>query len=82
MRMLMDGVVAVLGVLIGLGLGYYLWGMTAADVARQLQEQRSQCEYRIAEQERRAEAAEERARQEAEARKVFEAELNRVHPLK
>ena len=81
-RIVTHGVVAVLALLIGLGVGYYLWGLKAADLTRQLQQQRSEYEYRISEQERRARAAEERARQEAEARKVFEQELHKVRPLK
>lgn len=82
MRMVTYGVVAVLAVLIGLGVGYYLWGLRVTDLTRELQQQRSGYEYRIAEQERRAKAAEDRARQEAEARKVFEEELHRVRPQK
>ena len=81
-RIVTHGVVAVLALLIGLGVGYYLWGLKAADLTRQIQQQRSEYEYRIAEQERRAKAAEDRARQEAEARKVFEQELHKVRPLK
>jgi len=75
-------VVAVLALLIGVGAGYYLWGQQAADLTRQVEQQRSEYEFRISEQERRARAAEERARQEAEARKVLEEELHKVRPLK
>ncbi|MBI4839648.1 MAG: hypothetical protein HY803_00940 [candidate division NC10 bacterium] len=82
MRIVTHGVAAVLAFLIGLGVGYYLWGLKAADLTRQIQQQRSEYEYRIAEQEGRAKAAEERAWQEAEARKVFEQELHKVRPLK
>jgi len=81
-RIVTYGVVAVLAFLIALGVGYYLWGLKAADLTRQIQQQRSEYEYRISEQERRARAAEERARQEAEARKVLEEELHKVRPLK
>ena len=81
-RIVTHGVVAVLAFLIGLGVGYFLWGQRVTDLTRELQQQRSEYEYRIAEQERRAKSAEERARQEAEARKVFEEELHRVRPLK
>ena len=82
MRVLTHGVLAVLAFLIGLGLGYLLWGQRVTDLTRQLQQQRSECEYRISEQERRIKGAEERAQQEAEARKVLEDELDRVHPQK
>ena len=81
-RHALAGVAAVLAVAIGLGVGYMLWGLRVGDLTRELQQQRSEYEIRIAEQERRAKAAEERARQEAEARKVFEAELQRIHPQK
>ncbi|MBI2164052.1 MAG: hypothetical protein HYU32_08000 [candidate division NC10 bacterium] len=82
MRIVTHGVAAVLAFLIGLGVGYYLWGLKAADLTGQIQQQRSEYEYRLGEQERRAKGAEERARQEAEARKVFEQELHKVRPLK
>jgi uncharacterized protein HemX len=81
-RILTHGVVAALALLIGLGVGYLLWGQQAADLSRQVQQVKSDCEYRVAEIERRVKAAEERARQEAEARKVFEDQLHRVRPLK
>lgn len=82
MRIVTHGVAAVLALLVGLGVGYYLWGLRAADLTRELQQQRSECDYRVAEQERRAKAAEEHARQETETRKAFEEELQRVHPQK
>jgi uncharacterized protein HemX len=82
MRIVTHVVVAVLACLIGLGVGYYLWGMRVADLDRQVQQQRSEYEYRLSEQERRARAAEDRARQETEARKVLEEELHKVRPLK
>lgn len=82
MRIVTHAVVAVLAILSALGAGYYLWGRRAADLDRQVQQQRSEYEYRLSEQERRASAAEERARQEGEARKVLEEELHRIRPLK
>ena len=82
MRSVIHAVVAVLALLIGLGVGYYLWGMRAADLDRQLQQQRSEYEFRLSEQEQRARTAEDRARREAEARKVFEEELHKIRPLK
>jgi C4-dicarboxylate-specific signal transduction histidine kinase len=81
-RIVSHGVAAVLAFLVGLSLGYYLWGLRVTDLTSQLRQQRSECDFRVAEQERRAKAAEERARQEAETRKVFEEELQRVRPLK
>lgn len=82
MRIVTHGIVAVLAILIGLGVGYVLWGMRTADLNSQLQQQRSDYEFRLGEQERRAQAAEDRARQEAATRKVLEEELNRVRPQK
>jgi hypothetical protein len=82
MRILTHGVTAVLASLIGLGIGYYLWGTCGAGMAEQLQQQRSACEYRLSEQTKRAQEAEDRARQEGENRKVLEQELNRLRPQK
>lgn len=82
MRILTHGVTALLAILIGLGIGYYLWGMRAASVAEQLQQHRSEYEYRLSEQTKRAKEAEDRARQEGEARKVLEEQLNRLRPQK
>jgi len=81
-RIVTHAVVAVLAFLIGLGVGYSLWGMRAGDLDRQLQQQRSEYEFRLSEQEQRARTAEDRARREAEARKVFEEELHKIRPLK
>jgi hypothetical protein len=82
MRIVTHGVVAVLAVLIGLGVGYLLWGVRVSDLSSQLRQQRSEYDYRIAEQERRARAAEDRARQEIETRRALEEELQKVHPQK
>lgn len=82
MRIVSHGVVAALALLIGLGVGYVLWGVRVSDLNSQLRQQRSEYDYRIGEQERRARAAEDRARQEIETRKVLEEELQRVHPQK
>ena len=82
MRIATHGVVAALALVIGLGVGYVLWGVRAANLTNELQQQRSDCDFRLAEQERRAKAAEERARQEAETRKVLEEQLQKVHPQK
>jgi hypothetical protein len=82
MRMFTYGVGAVLLLLIGLGVGYFIWGIRAADLAEQLTRQRSEYGYRLSEQRERAKLAEERARQEGETRKVLEEELNRLHPQK
>jgi len=80
MRILTHGVAAILAFLIGLGGGYVLWGLPGAAVRRQLQQQRSDYEYRLAEQGQRLKTAEERARFEAETRKVLEEELHRLFP--
>jgi uncharacterized protein HemX len=82
MRILTHGAAAVLALLIGLGGGYYLWGVRSADLARQIQQQRSEYEFRLSEQVQRAKAAEDRARQEAEARTALEEQLHRVRPQK
>lgn len=82
MRIVTHGVVAVLALLVALGVGYYLWGQRVGELSRQLEQQRSEYEYRLSEQERRARAAEERVRQETEARKVLEDELHRIRPQK
>jgi hypothetical protein len=60
--------------------GYVLWGVPGAAVGRQLQQQRADYEYRLAEQAQRLKAAEERARLETETRKVLEEELHRLFP--
>lgn len=82
MRIVTHGVAAALAFMIGLGAGYVLWGERAAILSSELQQQRSDCDFRLAEQERRVKAAEERARQEAETRRVLEEQLQRVHPQK
>lgn len=82
MRIVSHGVVAVLTLLIGLGVGYLIWGQQAADLSRQVQQVRSECEFRLSEAERRVKAAEDRARFEAATRKVLEDQLHRVRPLK
>ncbi len=82
MRILTHGVAAILAFAIGLGVGYYNWGIRASDLADQLQRQRSDYEFRLSEQTKRAKDAEDRARQEADARKVLEEELNRLRPKK
>jgi uncharacterized protein HemX len=75
-------VVAVVAVLIGLGIGYLQWGSQVGELKQQLQQQRADLNFRVAELEGRIKTAEDRARQEAAARKVLEDELHRVHPLK
>ncbi len=82
MGILTRGVAAVFALLIGLGVGYFIWGMRSTDLAQQLQQQRSEYEYRLSEQTQRAKAAEDRARRETETRKALEEELNRLHPQK
>ena len=82
MRIVTHAIVAVIASLLFLGVGYYLWGVRVADLTRESQQQRSDYEYRLAEQDRRIKAAEERAQQEAKTRKVLEDELNRLRPQK
>ncbi len=82
MRMFTYGMGAVILLLIGLGVGYFIWGMRAADLVEQIARQRSEYEYRLSEQRERAKQAEERARHEQETRKVLEEELNRLRPQK
>lgn len=82
MRIATYPALAVLAILVGLGIGYLLWGSQVADLNQQVQQQRSELNYRVSELEGRIKAAEERARQEAAARKVLEDELHRVRPLK
>jgi len=82
MRIATYPALAVLAILVGLGLGYLLWGSQVADLTQQVQQQRSELNYRVNELEGRLNAAEERANQEAAARKVLEEELHRVRPLK
>jgi hypothetical protein len=82
MRLVSHGVLAVFALLIGLGIGYLMWGLQSADLTRRMEQERLELNYKVSEAERRAKAAEERASQEKEARKVFEEELNRVHPQK
>lgn len=73
---------AVLAILVGLGIGYLLWGSQVADLSQQMQQQRSDLNYRISELEGKVKAAEEVARQEVAARKVLEDALHRVLPQK
>jgi uncharacterized protein HemX len=82
MRIATYPALAVLAILVGLGLGYLLWGSQVADLTQQVQQQRSELNYRVNELEGRLKAAEERVNQEAAARKVLEEELHRVRPLK
>ncbi|MBS1116425.1 MAG: hypothetical protein H6Q87_809 [candidate division NC10 bacterium] len=82
MRIATYPALAVLAILVGLGIGYLLWGSQVGDLTQQVQQQRSELNYRVSELEGRIKAAEERANQEAAARKVLEDALHRVRPLK
>jgi hypothetical protein len=82
MRIATYPALAVLAILVGLGIGYLLWGSQVGNLTQQIQQQRSELNYRINELEGRVKAAEERANQEAAARKVLEDELHRVRPQK
>ena len=82
MRFVTHGVTAVLALIIGLGIGYLMWGLQGVELARLMDQQRLELNYKIAEAERRTKTAEEVARQEKETRKIFEEELNRARPQK
>ena len=82
MRIATYPALAILAILVGLGIGYLLWGRQVADLNQEIQQQRSELNYRIGELEGKVKAAEETARQEAAARKAFEDALHRVQPLK
>jgi hypothetical protein len=82
MRMGTYAVIGIVAILVGLGIGYLQWGSQVADLKQQMQQQRSDFNYRVTELEKRVKAAEDRAGQEAAARKVLEDELHRVRPLK
>lgn len=82
MRIATYPALAVLAILVGLGIGYLLWGSQVADLTQQVQQHRSELNFRVSDLEGRVKAAEERANQEAAARKVLEDELHRVRPLK
>lgn len=82
MRTGISALVAVAAVLVGLGIGYLQWGTQIADLNQQVQQQRSEFNYRITEMEGRLKAVEERAREEAATRKFLEDELHRIQPQK
>jgi hypothetical protein len=82
MRMGTYAVIGIVAILVGLGIGYLQWGSQVSDLRQQMQQQRSDFNYRVTELEKRIKGAEDRAAQEAAARKVLEDELHRVHPLK
>ena len=82
MRFVTHGVTAVLALIIGLGIGYLMWGLQGVELARLMDQQRLELNYKIAEAERRTKTAEEIARQEKDTRKIFEEELNRARPQK
>ena len=58
MRTGIYALVAVVAVLVGLGIGYLQWGTQIADLNQQVQQQRSELNYRITEMEGRLKAAE------------------------
>lgn len=82
MRTGISALVAVVAVLVGLGIGYLQWGTQIADLNQQVQQQRSEFNYRITEMEGRLKAVEARAREEAATRKFLEDELHRIQPQK
>lgn len=82
MRIVTHGVAAVVALLIGLGLGYILWVQKAADLEQAVKREQADCEVRVVDATRRAQAAEQRAQQEMAARRVVEDALNRISPQK
>jgi uncharacterized protein HemX len=82
MRMVTGGVAVIVALLIGLGVGYLLWGQRAADLKQAMRQQQADCEVRLAEATQRAQAAEQRVQQEMAARRVVEDALNKVAPQK
>lgn len=82
MRIVTHGAAVVVALLIGLGVGYLLWGQRAATLEQTVQRERAECELRVAEATQRAQAAEQRVQQEIAARRVVEDALNKVTPQK
>ena len=82
MRIVTHGAAVVVALLIGLGGGYVLWGQSAADLKQAIRQEQAECEVRLAEATRRAQAAEQRVQQEMAARRVVEDALNKVTPQK
>jgi len=82
MRTTSYGIIAVVIFLLGLGIGFFLWGLRSAELQRAVRRERAECEERVAEATRRAQAAEQRIEQEVRARRVVEDALNRVSPQK
>jgi C4-dicarboxylate-specific signal transduction histidine kinase len=74
--------VAVVAFLVGLGVGYLLWGLHADSLANDLRAARADCEQRVGDAQRRAREAEDRVQQEIAARRAIEDALNRVSPQK
>ena len=58
MGIVTHGAAAVVALLIGLGGGYVLWGQPAADLKQAIRQEQLDCESRLAEATRRAQAAE------------------------
>ncbi len=82
MRTASYGIIAVVVFLLGLGVGFLRWGLRSAELERTVRQEQADCEARVAEVTRRAQAAEQRIEQEVRARKVVEDALNRVSPQK
>jgi hypothetical protein len=68
--------------LVGLAVGYVIWGTQATQLAADIRNARADCDQRLAAMEQRAKKAEEGLRQESKLRKVFEDKLEEVSPQK
>ncbi len=82
MRFIGHGVIGVVAFLLGLAIGYFLWGTQAAQLAADVRNAKVDCDQRVATMEQRAKKAEEALSQETKLRKVFEDRLEEVSPQK
>lgn len=82
MRFIGHGVVGVVAFLLGLAVGYLIWGTDVARLSADIRNGKAECDQRVATMEQRAKRAEEGMRQEVKLRKVFENRLEEVSPQK
>ena len=81
-RIVLVGLLAVLVWVVGVGVGFVRWGLEVRSLTAWLQQERSECSYRVEEIKGRLAKAEERTEREREARQVLEEELHQLRPLK